>query len=86
MKQMRPNLLPTITLKAYNRALWTDAHHTHTHTHTSSIAGEDQPNLAAHVLRHVHVEGHVSINDKRLSMYDDSGMIRSPIRRYHWCG
>ena len=38
-------------------------------------AGEDQPNLAAHVLRHVHVEGHVSINDKRLSMYDDSGMI-----------
>ena len=38
-------------------------------------AGEDQPNLATHVLRHVHVEGHVSINDKRLSMYDDSGMI-----------
>ncbi len=38
-------------------------------------AGEDQPNLAAHVLRHVHVEGHVSINDKRLSLYDDSGMI-----------
>ena len=28
-----------------------------------------------HVLRHVHVEGHVSINGKRLSMYDDSGMI-----------
>jgi hypothetical protein len=26
-------------------------------------------------IRHVHVEGHVSINDKRLSMYDDSGMI-----------
>ena len=38
-------------------------------------AGEDQPNLAAHVLRHVRVEGHVSINDTRLSMYDDSGMI-----------
>ena len=38
-------------------------------------AGEEQPNLAAHVLRHVHVEGHVSINNKRLSMYDDSGMI-----------
>jgi len=38
-------------------------------------AGEEQPNLAAHVLRHVRVEGHVSINDTRLSMYDDSGMI-----------
>ena len=37
--------------------------------------GEDQPNLAAHVLRHVRVEGNVSINDTRLSMYDDSGMI-----------
>ncbi len=37
--------------------------------------GEEQPNLAAHVLRHVHVEGHVSFNNTRLSIYDDSGMI-----------